>query len=221
MLAASHSTSPSPVANVAPRRGSRVPAEYTGLARLLRNRVEAADRAVQPVLMAIARPLRARLTRHPLLRADQIVDAEREWRRRMPGEFRIGDVVVQRSRDSFSISEVRLVAHKIRLPSWEEDEPGVALYRCGWRLVAGRLMPSAVWVTTCIGLHAMGRRFERSECRTDDAVVADLALLAGPDVDALRVSGWVAETVIAENVVGDRYRLRSVRTWISGTVGNA
>ena len=115
MLDLAHPASPSLDRDVSPRRSSRVPAEFVGLARAFRNRVDAADRAIRPALRAVARPLEQRLTRHPMLRAEHLVDAEREWRRRMPAEFRLGDVAVQRSRSAFSISETRLVTHKIRL----------------------------------------------------------------------------------------------------------
>jgi hypothetical protein len=71
---------------------SRVPAEFTGQARVFRDQVRAVDLAMYAALAMITEPLRARLGRHPKLRNEMVAGTARGcircWSRHSSGSAR-------------------------------------------------------------------------------------------------------------------------------------
>jgi hypothetical protein len=141
----------------------RIGREFVGLARVFRNEVRAVDKQLHDVVEAVMAPLHGRLKRHPRLRHEQIVQAERVYRGRVPEKFRIGAIVVDRDRARFAIVEVRLTATWLRDDRWDDDgqEPGVAMADFYLKLIDGKLRawcePSAI-----CSLHSLARWHERT-----------------------------------------------------------
>jgi hypothetical protein len=197
----------------------RIGREFVGMARVFRNEVRAVDQQFNDVVQAVMAPLHGRLKRHPKLRHEQIVQAERVYRGRVPEKFRIGDIVVDRDRARFAIVEVRLTATKLHDDHWDDDghEPGVAMADFYLRLIDGRLRawcePSAI-----CSLHSLARWHERTGHRDHGLLVRDLSLLAGVDTagDAGEVptpdGAWVG-TMVKMRGPKRTTRALNVRTW--------
>jgi hypothetical protein len=157
----------------------RVPAEFTGLARVFRNAVQTEDRAFDKAVGVIAKPLRARLRHHTKLRHEIVSGAVRLYRLIVPSGFRIGDVGVAPDREAFAIREARLGVTLMNAEAWgnpDYGEPGVTVARFSLSLHQGRLRER--WTPVAIvSLHSLARRLERHHDRSHAALVADLALL--------------------------------------------
>ncbi len=103
----------------------RIPAEFLGLARQLRERVQHADDAVNAELAHIVAPLQRRLARKPALRPDTAIDAARSWQRMTAGEqFRLAFDATTDDKQALVITEVRvngirLLDHQWNRPEWE------------------------------------------------------------------------------------------------------
>jgi hypothetical protein len=64
---------------------SRVPAEYVGKARLLRDAIAAEDKATGELITALAARPTSRIRRgNPIPRADMLSGIAHEWRQRVP-----------------------------------------------------------------------------------------------------------------------------------------
>jgi hypothetical protein len=124
----------------APLSAPRVPAEFDGLARQFRAEVDRIDKQMSRALAVITGPLRSRVRRHPKLRHEHIVQAERLYRSTVPPDFRIGEVEVNRDRAAFAVSETRLSLIWMNDIAWQDTtyrEPGVALCDYVMRLADG------------------------------------------------------------------------------------
>jgi hypothetical protein len=66
-----------------------VPAEFVGLARLFRDRIEAPDEDTSKRIDDIAMPLALRRRRHPMPRRDALIDTARRWRTELAGVCRL------------------------------------------------------------------------------------------------------------------------------------
>jgi hypothetical protein len=202
----------------------RLGAEHRGQARLFRDAVKAGDHELARVVGSIARPLRARLARHPRLRCEQIMQAERLYRALTPARFRLGPIEVERDRDAFRIAELRLTSTWLFDRAWGDDpeqaEQGIAVAAFSLAQEGRRLVER--WAArSLVSLHALGRWQERNVDRSHAALLADLGALAevgdATDDRVVTPSGgrWLGNV---RPVRGDRHGsalARSVRTYVS------
>jgi hypothetical protein len=203
-----------------------VPIEFVGLARLFRGQCKVEDSAYDGAVLAIAKPLKARLTRHPKLRHEQIAQAERLYRSTVPAKFRVGELAIERDRAKFGIAEVRICPAWFNSSLWQDEnyrEPGCALCEFAMFVEAGKLRHTIKPIAV-VSLHALGRRLERGRGREQAALIRDIALLAGatgdgdvatPEADGL----WVGHMVkmqgqnLASTDPQGWALARAVRTW--------
>jgi hypothetical protein len=196
----------------------KVPAEFVGLARLYRNSVESEDKLFDRAVATITAPLRARLRRHPLLRGEQVAQAERLYARTVPSVFRFGVPLIAPDRAAFSIIEHRLTATLLHDDHWQDaenyNEAGVAVCRFSLALKDGRLRerwePVAV-----VSFHALGRYYERSGRRDHAALLTALSVLldAGDGDEVPAGDGlWIGSRVLMKGP-GRKVTARSVRTY--------
>jgi hypothetical protein len=88
-----------------------LPAEFRGLAWVLRNQAFAADREATTALRLAALPLQRRMAGgHRTLRHEQVGEAEATWRRQMQARFQVGAVAVWWGERSITVCEWRISA---------------------------------------------------------------------------------------------------------------
>ena len=169
---------------------SRVPAEFTGQARVFRDQVRAVDLAMDAALAMITEPLRARLGRHPKLRNEMVVGTARLYSMLVPPQFRLGAVEATRQRTEFAIVERRIAVSWLRHDEWtdpEHREPGVSICKFVLAMTDGKLLwrlhPQAN-----VSLHALARRIERGHEHDHTALLRDLAALADAGEEGGRVA---------------------------------
>jgi hypothetical protein len=198
----------------------KVPAEFRGAARLFRNEVKRVDEVMDPALAAIAKPLVARLRRHPRLRRELVAAAVHQYRRTIPAAFRFGEIEVTPDRDKFAIRETRLTATWINAVSWHPDavEAGIAIASCKLTM-RPKVGLVHIWKPRAIiSLHAIARWFERSGSRDHERLLADLAVLTalGDDCDHVATPGgfWRGEMETMEGKDKLTTTARNVRTFV-------
>ena len=89
--------------------------------------IKLADAATDDALTEVTAPLRARLKRHPKLRAEMLPDFAREYQRLIPTQFRIGKTEGVKDRTSFVIVERRLCGSWLTDDRWTEGARLAAL----------------------------------------------------------------------------------------------
>jgi hypothetical protein len=186
---------------------------------VFRQAVQSEDRAFDRALAVICKPLRLRLRSHPKLRHETIAGAQRLYRLTMPAGFRLGEVLVEPDRATFSISERRVTASWLHDTKWQDadgyDEPGVGLCTFTLALERGKLRER--WAPLAVvSFHALSRFFERSGKREHADLLADLSLLldAGDDADEVPTDrgSWVGSVIAMKDKHGTA-RARSIRTY--------
>jgi hypothetical protein len=160
----------------APRRaGDRVPVECVGQARLLRSRISASTSAADEATEALIVPFRPRPGFTPMPQRRMLDRLARRWRA-LPAGNRIC-VSSTFEAKKLTMLDVRVEPSRISLPGWADGELALALV-----LRTIMLKPPAFFEVTVplaqVGLHAIGRRFERGVDRSAAAVLRDLAPLA-------------------------------------------
>jgi hypothetical protein len=182
-----------------------VPREYVGLARALWLHVQAEHQVVKPAqeqLIALLEELKPRrgFRQRKVLPTLRVVAAK--WRA-LPATARLAFKVTG-SGDRFSLAEVRVIPSKMRMADWDESELALALrlteIECRRRKLSIKRRPLG---DAC--LHALARRYQRGEDRSDDSVLEDMWALAdafpqqapaGGDFRvATRDGYWVGELV--------------------------
>jgi hypothetical protein len=200
---------------------SHVSAEHRGQARAFRNAVKLVDVAFDAALDIIAAPLRARLQRHPKLRAEMLPDVARQYDQLIPSQYRIGKIDGAKHKTEFAIRERRICVSWLKHDEWdpEQHEPGVSICKFTFSMHQGRLRTR--WTPLInVSLHALARRVERHHDRSHEALLRDVAQLADTgDIAGDRIdtpNGWWLGSVInAADEHGRTIRMRNVRTWIS------
>jgi hypothetical protein len=197
----------------------RIPAEFLGLARQLRERVQHADDAVNAELAHIVAPLQRRLARKPALRPDTAIDAARSWQRMTAGEqFRLAFDATTDDKQALVITEVRvngirLLDHQWNRPEWES---GVGIVQV--KLTTSCKLKLTVTPLVVLSLHAMGRWFERSGRRDYCSLLRDIVpLLAATATDRISANNgdWLGSVTVAHGDQGGRnFVVRSVRTFV-------
>jgi hypothetical protein len=164
----------------------RVPAEFVGKARSLRDRIakatadfeEQANRVLYPLSPRVGWPapgrgdwLKGLVTRYRALKSPCRIDMAS----RIEPDGRL------------VINEMRLVATRITTPEWDGgDEPALSI-----EMIAIGTHPLLIEraLLADVGLHALGRRFERARPNDDGAVLLDLAPLGYRWASTVRVGG--------------------------------
>jgi hypothetical protein len=155
--------------------GSRVPMEFVGKARVLRDSlIEPANKASAKIEILIS-PLRPRprflpMPKHRYLR--HVADC---WKK-LPAFGRLGSVS-EFADGRLRLAEIRAVPARMQLEGWESDELAIAVVMRFVRCAPPAYEAQHILVGD-IGLHALARRVERGFDRTDRAVLADLTPLA-------------------------------------------
>jgi hypothetical protein len=105
-------------------------------------------------------PIQRRLQRHPVVRRETLIDAERSWRG-LPAFGRVHCTVDVRDRRAPTFDDVRIVAGEYRGIGWADVEPGlvVVLFCAG---VVGTAMALRASTIATFGLHALARRYQRA-----------------------------------------------------------
>jgi hypothetical protein len=179
-------------------------AEFVGKAREFRRRIEASDLAATDVIDRVAMPLIARRNRHPMPRAEMLAGAAHEWRKLMPEAGRLNQSIkLNLGRKSLDIEEVRMSSSQFRRAPWATDEPGVSLIRLSLN-VAPRKLDVDLINLGAVSLHALARRLHRAFLVTDEAVIADLLVLA--DAHAALIAQHVIGTDISVACTDNRAR---------------
>jgi hypothetical protein len=170
------------------RHRGRVPAQFVGLARDLRNRILKSSARTDAIAEALISPLRRKPGFTPMPRHRLLASIPRKWRQ-MADLGRL-NLIAEFERGVLRISELRVVADGVTISDegWAEDEPGlaVALYDLiiSPPRFSERMRPIAV-----LGLHALARRYQRSLDRTDAGVLANIRPLANGGLAAIKTPG--------------------------------
>jgi len=175
----STSTIPASSRSVAPpgAPGARVPSQFIGLARQLRQRIGAEQQGVDAAVERLIRPLRPKPGFTPMARHAFLRRIAAEWGA-LPSAGRLGLVAEFSADDGLRIADLRCRSVRMQLPGWADggDELGIAVTLT---LVGCRppLFVHEHRLLVDVGLHALGRRYQRAS-REDAAVLADLRVLA-------------------------------------------
>lgn len=150
-----------------------LPREYLGQARLLLQDMQREGKTFSDTVMRLWLPLKARYLQHHKVRSELLAGAVRDWRL-MPARFRLGDPLIEHRNTNLNIAEFRLLTGDLFFDHWkDEHEYSIAIELCS--IVINRKECSLRGETYgTIGIHALGRRYERSRlCSTDD-ILADV-----------------------------------------------
>jgi hypothetical protein len=198
-----------------------VAAEFKGLARSFRQRVEAAEHTYDQAMIAkVIKPLRVRLARKPSLRNGTAVDIARALES-MANPFRLSGNIEVVKRGHLRITEMVIGTAKDREDHWEEDnwDHTVSILRIVLTTVGGIDVKTAPIVT--ISGHAIARWFERTGSRDQSKLLADIAMILDskhPDHASASNGLWLGPIVNAYvDIEGETRRLiiRNVRTYVS------
>jgi hypothetical protein len=200
----------------------RVPVEFVGLARSLRNRITQSDLAIGPAMDRIAAYGNEIMSRRHSFRPEHLSHLERQWRTTIPALGRLG-FATERRKGRLVVADVRLFASSFRRLSWRDDayEDALSLF-----ISSGRFGPDQVSIKhlpiAAISLHAIARRYQRSFDSSDEAVFRDLSEIALHVGDLLGLAifrqpagdgGWHGSTV-QSSYNNCEQRILSVRTFI-------
>ena len=162
-------------ANPTVRRGpsSRVPDEFRGRARSLRDRIKAEDAVLFPQMHHAGDKIRARAIRNPIPRRADMVQWELTWQR-MPALGRLLMLDTKIDKGGCSVIDVRAIAALQHHSSWgepEEREPCLAIVGFSEWFTAAKLRAGAVVeqanyermenIRCSISFHCLARAFER------------------------------------------------------------
>ena len=136
---------------------SRIPNEFTGMARALMRRVAAVDNKTQAGLDRIEARVRARLLRKPTLRPENVLELERLWAA-LPATFRLAGPKYERPKKRIRITEVQLNAGTTQAPDWEVSEPNLSVSWVTFEVTARGGYSISHVPMIAIGLHALARR---------------------------------------------------------------
>ena len=158
---------------------SEVPPEFAGLARQLIRDVWQDDKQAALAVLALHRPVQARLRRRPtsFLRDGTLTALAGAWEA-VPRRFRIAmkSQIDRRGRIG-TIAEAFFSGCDIVADDWATPERAVMVEMSRFEVT-----PKCVRFTpidyASVGFHALGRRYERGRDRSPDAVLADLKVLA-------------------------------------------
>ena len=203
-----------------------VPAEFVGLARQFRARVEAGDDDTSALIDAIALPLARRRARHPTPRREHLAGAVRRWRQDLAGICRLA-LTIEHHGTCLALVEIRASASRYGRTNWGTSEPGVALLRLEWRVRPGDFHIDNISLAA-VSLHGLGRRLQKGWDVTDAAILDDLLALAvqaptltqqpiGTEFSVLCRDGvWAGHVSEVTGTRGGKSSILNARTYLSG-----
>jgi hypothetical protein len=157
------------------RDGDLVPFEYLGRARQLRTKCALGWAAAEPEMTKLLAPLRPRPGFAPMPTHRYLRGVARAWRR-LPSAGRLR-LRLGSEPGVLQITELRLLPMRITAAGWDEPALGVGLFTVS---MLPPTMRECRVVLASVGIHALGRRFQRG-ARDDKSVLGDLVAL-GRDV---------------------------------------
>jgi hypothetical protein len=198
-----------------------VPREFVGLARVLYLRLEREYLAVRPAqeqLIASLEKLAPRRGFRRLPIRDTLNTVARRWRA-LPAETRLGPLKLAQHGEKLSLAEVRIVPSKMRMEGWDDTELvlGLVLIQIDYgREISVQRRPLG---DAC--LHALARRYQRGDSRSDNAVLADLLELACAFPDQALAGGDFRVATRDGAFVGELVRYNgqpflTARTYVAG-----
>jgi hypothetical protein len=166
----------------------RVPIEYVGRARALRDRIAKAQGRYGKAIEELTRGLRPRPgwppPTHPKYLRKLALAVDLTARGSICSLF---SEVQTGKQISISISDLVVTAEDLMLPGWSEPEPALRvvlhIIECRRRPFSYSYSPVPMGL---LGLHALARRFQRGRPNSDDAVLADLRCFVGAFRRAIR-----------------------------------
>jgi hypothetical protein len=204
-----------------------VPREYVGQARLFCVRIEAAAKIASAAVQQIGADARAIVQHRSSWRAEHFPGFERQWRQTLPDEGRIG-LAIERNKRELTIAEVRLSPSRYEDVRWSQPflQHSLGLMLCTFRLTTPAAFEIRRQAIAIIGIHAIGRRYQRGFDNTDRAIQTDISELAvngpqllGADSPAFSIpclSGiWVGAIEPVSVSGSSDQRLLNVRSFIS------
>jgi hypothetical protein len=198
----------------------RVPAEYMGMGRVFRNRVDAASDEFKSKLLTLSKPLVRRFdSGKATLRPEQQRDAQRLWES-MGLPYRFSFTAYKDENKCLAIEEVRLDSVELRFESWLTFEPGVGISRMVLTTNQRYWFEGTPFVI--VSLHALARWMERSRQHDEASLLRDLSLLidhADPysEQTSTPTGYWLGESRVLAGGHGNAQRsfdVRCVRTFI-------
>ena len=202
--------------------GPSVPAEFVGKARAFRARIGAEDAVVGQTIQRIVAPLEARRRRKATFRAEQLIDAERAFRR-VPAAGRL-TLNIERDKHGLRIEEFRAAAGDFRFCSWADGatDPDVGVVKVVLQATSWGAVGATSNIVASVSLHALARRFQRGFNISDEAILGELRGLALRHAEIIEALGefsiacdggsWVGEVAKAE-IAGVSVAMLAVRTF--------
>ena len=168
----------------------RVPSEFIGKARQLRNAIAVDCRGINEHLKSAVRPVHARLLRNPhnpsVTQAH--LDKLRSALEKCPGgKYRLGPMTFEGGCRKFSFSWHQLRAAYWSLDDWSEHEPGLLVSEISIGCDGVRVFGQDVRDHAVVGLHALGRWFQRSFTQDVADLLCNLKPLAFAEPSVARV----------------------------------
>jgi hypothetical protein len=210
------------------RTAPNVPHEFVGQARLFCARIDAAAKTASAAVLQIGTDARAIVQRRPTWRSEHFSGFERQWRRTIPVEGRIG-LEIERSKRALIISEFRLTRASYEDNRWSQPFPqnSICLMLCTLRLTTPAAFECTRRAIAALGIHAIARRYQRGFDNTDRAIQTDISELAlngtpllslGAESQTFAIpchSGqWVGATETVRLLRGPDQRLLNVRSFL-------
>jgi hypothetical protein len=136
-------------------------AEFTGMARALRDRMAVASIKSSPMMVAIYRDAAATLQRrkrqHAAFRPDHLLEFERRWMA-IPHEERL-HLDVKRTKTSLVITEARVSSMVLTNSAWADGQKELDIVIARLRLTLGAKEARAeTYSLAVVSLHAVSRR---------------------------------------------------------------
>jgi hypothetical protein len=208
----------------------RVPMQFVGLARQLRDKITAHASAYNRRTGDLLAPLRPRAGFTPFPRHERLRQLAEQWHA-IRSACQLRTIADFDPSTGFRVIEVLVEPAKVTLPGWDDADAELAL-RVMVRHV--RIQPPEFrddeGLCAIVGLHALARRFERGEPRGERAVLDDLLPLGRAFVDAVQADNlevsvpagggtWKGTIMIADSVPNLAVRTLAVRTFVAGAGG--
>jgi hypothetical protein len=198
--------------------------EFVGMARSMRNNIDAIDATATAAMGEVSRRLQARCRRRQHLTPSVAVETVKAWRTHVPetGRLAIESHIGHRS---LFIRELRLSRCRTRNLGWTDAawEPGIGimLIACSVQIFSWQFNYFHLAV---VSLHALARRFQRGIDNSDASIMADLRVVADVAAEIAVTDGafeipvpggrWTGFVAEMPDATGSIERVLSIRTFL-------
>jgi hypothetical protein len=169
-----------------PQRLGRVPVEFIGRARQLRNRIADSHAEATAATEQLILPLRPRPDFAPLYGRSVLRVAAARWRA-LPAFGRLF-LLSELDNGKLTLAEVRAGASRMSLSGWDAKELALSISLRTIDIAPASFGERAAMLAV-LGLHALARRYQRGYENTDDSVLRDLAPIGREFVAAAATFG--------------------------------